>query len=139
MQGASYFRAQAELCLQIARQMSDATLAERLRDNAAQHFARAVESEARSGTPFPSRQNHLPPPNNGSALVRRFFFPVEYDGVIHQDETGEMFLTRDEAESYAEVVACELGKNNHKSVEVILVGDDGTELGRYPGGNNSGS
>jgi len=136
VQDAKYFRAQAELCLEIARQMSDGALAERLRDNAAQHFARAVESEAQSGPPSRASENSSSPPQKGCALVRRFFFPVEYDGVTYQDETGEMFLTQDEAEAYAKVVACELGKNNHKSVEVILVGDDGTQLARHSGGNN---
>ena len=146
MQGARYFRAQAELCLDIARQMSDGTVAEGLRDKAAQHFARALESEAQSGPPPPvsEKQSSPPhngsasPPHNGSALVRRFFFPVEYDGVTYEDEIGEVFLTLQEAQAYAEVVARELGQNNHKSVEVILVSDDGTQLGRYPGDNNTG-
>jgi len=61
MQGARYFRAQAELCLDIARQMSDGTVAEGLRDKAAQHFARAVESEAQSGPPPPVSEKQFSP------------------------------------------------------------------------------
>ena len=130
MQDAKYFRGQAELCLDIARQMSDGALAERMRDRAAQHFARAVELETRS----PGVCGQLPPTrHNGSTFVRRFYFSVDYDGTLYDDETGEVFLTLQDAEAYAEIVARELGRNNHKSVEVFLVGDDGARLGSFPG------
>ena len=132
MQGARYLRAQAELCLEIARQMSDGTLADGLRDRAAQHFARAVESEAQSGVPTHAFE---PPPSNGSALVRRYFFPVDYDGITHEDETGEVFLTLDEAEAYAEVVARELTRNSRHSITVYLVDEDGDQLGRFVAGH----
>ena len=138
MLDAKYFRSQAELCLDIAQQMSDGTLAESLRDTAAQHFARAVEIERRTGLPRVSKK---PPssPHNGSAVMRRFFFPVDYDGVTHKDETGRVFLTLREAQAYAAVVARELGRNKLNSIMVYLVGEDGTQLGRFPSGNRLGA
>ncbi len=45
MQDARYFRDQAALCLEIARQVSDRHLAESLRLDAAQYFMRANELE----------------------------------------------------------------------------------------------
>jgi hypothetical protein len=83
MQGARYFRAQAELCLDIARQMSDGTVAEGLRDKAAQHFARAVESEAQSGPPPPvSEKQYLRPPSRKSNL------PLHTTGALPLHTTG---------------------------------------------------
>jgi hypothetical protein len=49
MKDASYFRARAELCLNVARLLSDRNAAERLRIEAAENVARAVALEARSG------------------------------------------------------------------------------------------
>ena len=46
MQDARYFRDQATLCLEIARQLSDWHLAENLRLEAAQYFMRAAELES---------------------------------------------------------------------------------------------
>jgi hypothetical protein len=48
MRDARYLRAQAELCLQIARQMSDRKAAEQLRADAARYHAEAaaIEGEA---------------------------------------------------------------------------------------------
>ena len=45
MRDARYLRAQAELCLEIARQMSDETTADNLRAEAARHHAEADEIE----------------------------------------------------------------------------------------------
>jgi hypothetical protein len=45
MQTARYFRDQAALCLEIARQMSDPEAAENLRATAAHHSERAAELE----------------------------------------------------------------------------------------------
>ena len=45
MQDASYLRSQAELCLQIARALSDYKAAENLRAVAAQNFVRTLEAE----------------------------------------------------------------------------------------------
>lgn len=46
MQDARYLRDQAKLCLEIARQMSDRQVAESLRMDAAQYFARATAVES---------------------------------------------------------------------------------------------
>jgi hypothetical protein len=46
MRDARYLRAQAELCLKIARQMSDETTADNLRAEAARHHAEATEIES---------------------------------------------------------------------------------------------
>jgi hypothetical protein len=45
MESARYHRAQAELCLQMARHMSDPASANMLRANATRHFALATELE----------------------------------------------------------------------------------------------
>ena len=50
MRDARYLRAQAELCLKIARQMSDKTTAGNLRAEAARHHAEADEIETGAKT-----------------------------------------------------------------------------------------
>jgi hypothetical protein len=56
MQDARYFRDQAALCLEIARQVSDRQLAEKLRLEAAQYLIRATELDsAREPAASPSR------------------------------------------------------------------------------------
>jgi hypothetical protein len=45
MQDAQRFRAQAELCLRLARSMTDRAAADQLRAKAADYLARAVEEE----------------------------------------------------------------------------------------------
>jgi hypothetical protein len=45
MRDARYLRAQAELCLEMARQMSDQTTADNLRTEAARYHAEAAEIE----------------------------------------------------------------------------------------------
>ena len=45
MRDARYLRAQAELCLEMARQMSDQTASENLRAEAARYHAEATEIE----------------------------------------------------------------------------------------------
>jgi hypothetical protein len=47
VESAEYFRSQAELCLELACQMSDRKDIERLRITAARYFARASELESR--------------------------------------------------------------------------------------------
>ncbi len=57
MQDARYFRDQAALCLEIARQVSDRQLAENLRLDAAHYFMRASELEsAREPAASPPRR-----------------------------------------------------------------------------------
>jgi hypothetical protein len=46
MQDAAYFRAQAQLCLELARQLSDQAAAERTRLTAVSYLARAEELES---------------------------------------------------------------------------------------------
>ena len=46
MQDARYFREQAALCLEIARQVSDRQMAENLRQEAAHYFMRATELDS---------------------------------------------------------------------------------------------
>lgn len=57
MQDAHYFRSQAELCLEMARQVSDRRLAESLRLDAAQYFLRATELEDRTEPAASPRRN----------------------------------------------------------------------------------
>jgi hypothetical protein len=49
MEDAAYLRSQAELCLEIAQQMSDPVAAQELRLKAAQYLARATKTEASTG------------------------------------------------------------------------------------------
>jgi hypothetical protein len=51
MRDARYLRAQAELCLQMAREMSDQTASENLRAEAARYHAEAAEIETGVKTP----------------------------------------------------------------------------------------
>jgi len=51
MRDARYLRAQAELCLETARQMSDQTTADSLRAEAARYQAEAAEIETGVMTP----------------------------------------------------------------------------------------
>jgi hypothetical protein len=49
VQSAQYYRGQAELCLELAQQISDPRDADQLRLEAADYFARALDIEAQSG------------------------------------------------------------------------------------------
>lgn len=51
MRDARYLRAQAELCLEMARQLSDETTADNLRAEAARHHAEADEIETGARNP----------------------------------------------------------------------------------------
>jgi hypothetical protein len=51
MQDAGFLRTQAEMCLEVARKLSDRKAAENLRAKAAEYFSRAVELETVSGKP----------------------------------------------------------------------------------------
>jgi hypothetical protein len=51
MRDAKYLRAQAELCLEMACQMSDQTTADNLRAEAARYHAEAAESEHQPSAP----------------------------------------------------------------------------------------
>jgi hypothetical protein len=60
MRDARYLRSQAELCLQIARQMSDRKVAERLRADAAQYHAEATRIEGIGPAPHISAKESDP-------------------------------------------------------------------------------
>jgi hypothetical protein len=49
MEDAAYLRSQAELCLEIAQQMSDPLAARELRRKAARYLARATNAESSIG------------------------------------------------------------------------------------------
>ena len=51
MRDARYLRAQAELCLQVASQMSDSKAAEKLRAEAARYHAEAAEIDGTGSSP----------------------------------------------------------------------------------------
>ena len=59
MRDARYLRAQAELCLEIARQMSDRKAAQQLRADAARYYAEATEIEGMepSTQPISAKEN----------------------------------------------------------------------------------
>jgi hypothetical protein len=60
----------------------------------------------------------------------RFYFTVDYDGVIYTDDSGELFATSESAEAHAAVVANELGRNSSDAICVSVVDEHGVELGR---------
>jgi Domain of unknown function (DUF6894) len=53
-------------------------------------------------------------------------FRTDYDGVMCEDDVGEVFSTIAEAAAYASVVASELSRNNTKSIAVFVVDETGT-------------
>jgi uncharacterized protein DUF6894 len=126
MQDACYLRSQAELCLQIARALSDHKAAENLRAVAAQYFVRTLEAECRLGTL--SRISFLL--KNGRALMARYFFPANYRGISVNDDVGEEFSTLQDAEAHATIVANELGHHSSQAVTVSVFSEDGTLLAK---------
>ena len=55
MRDAAHLRAQAKLCLEIARQMSDQTAAKNLQAEAARYNSEAAEAETSESTALPGR------------------------------------------------------------------------------------
>jgi uncharacterized protein DUF6894 len=53
-------------------------------------------------------------------------FRTDYDGVICEDDVGEVFSTLAEAVDHASVVATELSRNNTKPIAVFVVDETGT-------------
>jgi len=127
---AKYLRSQAQLCLEMAQQMSNSDDAQRLRINAAEHFTRAVDAEAQSGVDHTESTNdaHVP---------TRFYFCAEYDGIVRWDEQGQSFPTLQKAEEHAHVVADELSRNTAKRVSVSVVDERGAVLMTVPGSSPS--
>ena len=78
MESAEYFRSQAELCLELACQMSDRKDIERLRITAARYFARASELDSRAETTPRApgiRQDVLRERHRGSLLLEESYQP----------------------------------------------------------------
>lgn len=53
MQGARYLRSQAELCLQMAHNVSDERVATNFRAASADYFSRAEQAESQTGSAYP--------------------------------------------------------------------------------------
>ncbi len=53
-------------------------------------------------------------------------FRTDYDGVMCEDNVGEVFSTLAEAADHASVVATELSRNNTRSIAVSVVDETGT-------------
>jgi hypothetical protein len=60
----------------------------------------------------------------------RFFFPVDYDGFHHDDDRGEVFPTAKQAEDHAKIIAEELSRNHAKVVQVFVVAEDRSRVGK---------
>jgi predicted nucleic acid-binding protein len=58
--------------------------------------------------------------------VPLYKFRTDYDGVISEDDVGEVFSTLVEAVAHASVVATELSRNNTRSTAVSVVDETGT-------------
>jgi hypothetical protein len=97
MQDASYLRSQAELCLQIARAISDYEAAENLRAVAAQYLVRSLEAEPQLETAEP---NFLLAQKKRS-LMAHYFFRADYRGISVNDDVGEEFSTLQDAKAHA--------------------------------------
>ena len=128
MEGAGYLRSQAELCLQMARAMSDPHAADRLRAAAARYFARALVVE--SQTPTAERTLPLRANEARKSVMARYFFRADFGGVSVTDDAGEEFSTLQEAELHAATVANELARNGLKSVTVSVLDEKGTSVAK---------
>jgi hypothetical protein len=53
-------------------------------------------------------------------------FRSDYDGLMCEDDVGEVFSTLAEAVGHASVVATELSRNNTRSIAVSVVDETGT-------------
>jgi len=53
-------------------------------------------------------------------------FRSDYDGVMCEDDVGEVFSTIAEAAAHASVVATELSRNNARPLIVFVVDETGT-------------
>jgi hypothetical protein len=52
-------------------------------------------------------------------------FRSDYDGLMCEDDVGEVFSTLAEAVAHASVVATELSRNNTRSIDVSVVDEKG--------------
>jgi hypothetical protein len=116
VEDAAYLRSRAELCLQMAQQMSDPKTAEGLRLTAAKYLAQAAQAENGSGP----------------ARAMRYYFKADYDGHTVIDDEGEEFSSLEAAKAHAATVAGELARNTPRSVTVFVLAEDGTVLATEP-------
>jgi kynureninase len=126
MQDASYLRSQAELCLHIARALSDHEAAENLRAVAAQYFVRALEAEPQLAI----AESNFVLAQEWRSLMARYFFRANYRGTSVNDDVGEEFSTLQDAEAHAAIVANELVRNSSQAVTVSVLSEDGMLLAK---------
>jgi hypothetical protein len=132
VQDARYWRDQAALCLEMARQMSDLRTADNLRATAAQYFAKATALEGEPRSPVrdllreqrrhrASRQfSSNPRTGSEKSTMSRFFYHYS-DGTYTVDSEGEEHDSTEAAITAAYQVAAELSRNRtsvHGSVIV---------------------
>ena len=129
MQDARYLRAQAELCFDIARQLSNRQVADNLRAAAAQYLVRATEAE---NSTAPSSQPGL---RGARGVMLRFFLEADYGGSKCRDDEAVEFASIKQAEAYAVLVAEELGRNNSKAVSIFLTNENGEHLATFHSAN----
>jgi hypothetical protein len=60
--------------------------------------------------------------------MARYFFRADYPGVSVNDDVGEEFLTLQDAEDHAAIVADELTRNRTQSVVVSVLSENGILL-----------
>ena len=126
MQDASYLRSQAELCLQMARAMSDHKAAENLRAVAASVLSAPLEAERQLAI----AESNFILVQESRSLMARYFFRANYRGISVNDDVGEEFSTLQDAEAHATIVAKELVRNSAQAVTVSVLSEDGILLAK---------
>jgi hypothetical protein len=141
VQDARYWRDQAALCLEMARQMSDRRTADNLRATAAQYFAKATALEAeisppardllrqrrRHGASHESSQPSHPGPDWEQSAMSRFFYHYS-DGTYTIDSEGEEHDSREHAIAAAYQVAAELSRNRASVHGSIIVKNEAGDV-----------
>jgi hypothetical protein len=121
VQDARYWRGQAALCLELARQMSDVNAADRMRVNAAQYFAKATEwekdHEAGASAPALNAATTQAPKLRATS---RFFYNFS-DGIYREDTEGEEHPDIEAAVAAAHQCADELARNRPDAHGTIIL------------------
>jgi hypothetical protein len=115
MESARYHRHQAELCLEIARQMIDRQEADRLCAAAARHFAQAIELEKQTtaGKIEPSSSRSVARISKSGRRFGSAESAVEVKGlneVVITHASLSVFLSRVNAAAVSSVHACSPGR-----------------------------
>ena len=71
---------------------------------------------------------YLVPGQKWGILMARYFFRADYPSVSVNDNVGEEFLTLQDAEDHAAIVADELTRNRTQSVVVSVLSENGILL-----------